>query len=539
MAKTLLFNPVGVIHDRKIEIFRRSLPGWDIRCVYNRRYPWFAGRKADAGKGIFFFRNDDVPQEALEGVEAVILFTAQPRVPQCNLVQRAALLGIPVIAIEEAYQMALECLLIDEYSLPVDWLFVASDYERSKFSGMGSADESIVTTGCMFRYTEPRPSGENVRADLKKRFGLSAGKAVATLSLAYPTMSGETMEVRKKLLELAHGGLPGNYELAVKPHPAETDGNLEAFVRTYAPSAKILDRFAPIEQVLDVTDVLLNRGNSQVTIDALQRNIPVVIIPAGLKTIFHDAAREIVAEERGDISRALDNIKKAGMRIYDPFFRDHLHIGPADALRNTIDGIIRIAGKKQTRRVNQRMAELSIFWEWMGYRQQAIRLIDRIREKEGRGSYPDDVRNFIVCAHDRKYLERVEKIYEDKPVVERLLQSLYIKDIYIKGKKMDPDIAERLADYPPRTNRETFINYAVMLYWCLVRSGMKPQADALVSRLNDEFGFTKKISRINNHSKTNNPFYRMAVSLDFKTQYMGRLVLKNMLLELSTRRIYG
>ena len=78
MNKTLLFNPVGVVHARTIGTFRDRLPGWHIRSIYNKRHPWFAENKKYISSDTCYFSNGRVPADALDGVDAVVLFRRRP-----------------------------------------------------------------------------------------------------------------------------------------------------------------------------------------------------------------------------------------------------------------------------------------------------------------------------------------------------------------------------------------------------------------------------------------------------------------------------
>ena len=155
-------------------------------------------------------------------MEALILFTAQPRVAPCNLIQEAALRSIPVIAIEEVYQMMLSQGAMNNYFLPVDRFLVASEYEKEEFVKIGIPQGTIRTVGGVFRYREP-----HANAASKKELGLRNDKKTATLSLDVLALGGETLEIRRKLLECLSKGLPEEYQLFIKPHPSEDDKNFE------------------------------------------------------------------------------------------------------------------------------------------------------------------------------------------------------------------------------------------------------------------------------------------------------------------------
>jgi hypothetical protein len=102
----ILFNPVGIVHYRNLGLFEGRLGDFGIRCILNPALPWFR-QKTNIEYDHLYFRNNRVPASAFEGVKAVVVFSSQPRVPATYLLQEAAFRSIPVVAIQEVYQMML------------------------------------------------------------------------------------------------------------------------------------------------------------------------------------------------------------------------------------------------------------------------------------------------------------------------------------------------------------------------------------------------------------------------------------------------
>ncbi|MBI5195862.1 MAG: hypothetical protein HZA10_06040 [Nitrospirae bacterium] len=503
MKNTLLFNPVSIVHDRSIEIFRQFLPGWDIKCVYNPKLKWFSDKKRHINGN--FFLNDGYPPEGLfDNVKALILFSAQPRMPHLNLIQKAALLGVPVIAIEEVLQMMLEQGFVNEYFLPVDHLLVASEYEQQKFIETGVPGDVVETTGCVFRYKKLYSSDSNKKEALRKELKISDNKLVAVLSLAYLTPSGETPAVRKELLACISKGLPARYELIVKPHPAEQDKNIYEFIKRHAPDAKIANQYTPIDHILDIADVLFNRGNSQVIIDALQRNVPVVAVPAGRKTFFHNLLDNMIVNSGGDIKNILHIVEERKMDVYAPIFKTHLAVSPELALEKTLDRIKKIANKGELYKPEERMSLLSIFWAFTGCMPQALKALSLAHKKFSCIPFSNEIEKLFLCRVDLKDILLLQKWLRGS-YMEWILQSLWIRKIYLRGEKLQAMEREWLADYPPRMNREIFLPYVPLLYWCYIRSNMTTEGRNLIESLYSEYSFIKDIERckqnIGNHNR--------------------------------------
>jgi len=304
--KYLLFNPTSIVHYRNIPLLVKSFADYKVRCMLDSKLPWLS----TIGKSPYelsYFINDRVNEKCLEGVAGVIVFSSQPRVASLSLIQLATMKHIPVIAIEEVYQMMLEQGYVNEYFVPVDALLVGSDFEREKFIDFGMPNGVYFTTGCIFsKAPSTAQATSRKNEEIFSVLGLANNSPVAVLSLAYQTPSGETLSVRERLLKIVSEGLPAHYQLLVKPHPAESDKRISAFVTKYAPRAKIADKYIPINEILNIANVVINRGNSQVIVDALQRGIPVIAIPLGRNIFFHDTLDQVIVSDKNNISSILE-----------------------------------------------------------------------------------------------------------------------------------------------------------------------------------------------------------------------------------------
>ncbi|MFH1790721.1 MAG: hypothetical protein ABH885_01905 [Candidatus Omnitrophota bacterium] len=532
MKKTLLFNPVGVVHARNMPIFSAHMPDWRIRCIYNPKHPWFADGKLRGEGENCYFRNNRVPPEAFDGVGAVVLFSAQPRIPHFNIIKDALFRGIPVIAIEEIFQMVIEQGFVNEYFLPVDKLLVGSEHERSKFVGIGVPEKVVETVGGVFRYKEHMPCAPDERRRLIRELGVPDAHRVATLSLAYLTPSGETYEVRRKLLETVSMGLPNGYSLLVKPHPGETDSMIREYVTKYAPNAILVDRYLPIDRVLDITDVLFTRGNSMVVFDALQRGVPVVAVPVGRRTLFDELClKDVIARTSGDVGRCISAVAGNGMDMYKTIFDNFLYIKPEQAVREAVSRISAIAENNELFDPGRRLMELALFWAFMGYNREGARLLERAHSTGNSKSLFERVRRLVLLRATREDLSFLKKWagcgLGPPGYREWLIQSLWIKSLFAHRENMKAEDAEWLADYPPRMNRELFLPYAVLLSWCYLRAGLKAEARRLAERLHLEYGFINDIRRVHEHVNVKGKDHRHPVFWFIRRKYGAKEAIRS------------
>jgi len=510
---TLLINPINIVHDRAVDVFRKSLPDWNIRCIYNPKFPWFSDKKKEDSDNAIYFKNSYLPRNCLKDVAGVILFTAQPRVPPCSLIQEAAFRSIPVIVVEETYQIALEQGFVNNYLLPVDHLLAASDYEREGFLKVGIPADVVETTGYVMRSREPISHDPALKDRLRKELGVSGNKRVAVLSLRYVTPHGETPEIRNKILEYVYKNLPGDYALVVKPHPGEEDKGIHKIIKELAPSAKVVEPREKIDRVLEVADVLFDRGNSQVIIDALQKGVPVAIIPMGKKTMFHGLLDEVIINRCDNISSVLKIIEKKGLTLYKEIIDKYIPGTPEGSLRQTMDRVAEIAKSRKLYKPALRLAELSLFWAWMGYVPQALVALNKIRHDS---SLPEhiitSIRRLISQKADRDDLS-VLKEWGAYGYRQWLIQSLWIKFLYMTGKKAIAEDTEWLAEYPPPVNRSHFLTYVDLLYRCYAKSGFDREKNTLANMFCEERDFAKNIEKRDWNTRFN---------------YLARLYLKNL-----------
>ena len=489
----ILFNPVSIVHDRNIGTLSGCMPGSHIRAIYNPNFPWFSDKKKLSCRDAYYFRGrlfQRPPDGIFEGVKALVLFTAQLRTAPVNLVEEAFIRKVPVVAIEEVSQQMLSQGSMNNYILPVDHMMVASEYEKEALLRQGVPSGTIETVGGVFRYIKAVPS----RPIPKSGFRLDPERPVATLSLDFLAPNGETPYMRRRILEIISKGLPEEYQFLVKPHPIEKEEGVLKFLKAYAPRAVIVPSRTPIERVLGVTDILFNRGTSQVIIDAIDRDIPVIPVPLGRKTFFDVLAGDVIVKEEGDIQRVITIIRQKGMTIYSGIRERHLAIPPEEAVRNVAARIGEILGKGASPDRQAKWQEMAIFWAWMGYRQRAIGALDRFaRTGGGYSDICDAIRKLALCEADHEDRELLKKEINGS-YKGHILKSLWINQLYLNKIRLSPEDVSWLGDFPPETNGFHFLRFTVMLGWLYKRSGLAKETSRLAALIKERFGHENSFS---------------------------------------------
>ncbi len=531
--KIFLFYPTSIVHYRNCALFAQAL-GKEalIRILLEPTAPWQAAAPALPFER-FFFRGDRVPARALEGVGVVVVFSAQPRIAPLSLLEAAIERLIPVVAIEEVYQMMLEQGYVNEYFVPVDCLLAASDYERQKLISFGHPPEMIETSGCVFAPANQAPGEKPRRGECAQSLGLDPKRHYATLSLAYQTPSGETLPIRKQLLSLAAQGLPAEWQLLVKPHPAEQDPDIAGFVRLHAPGAVTIDKYRPIQDVLAVTDLLLNRGNSQVVLDALHLHIPVLALPLGRPTFFDESLPQAVIRKPEDFPAAVSLIGARGFAPYESLLRRFCPIPPDAALQNASRILQRFAGEKTLSSAKKRHFILALYWAWAGYSRHALHFLKEndslIGESPHVRSAAERLLRMNASRHD---IHLLRKNSADCAYQQWLLCGLWIRQLFFARQKPQEEDREFFDGFPPRMNREYFVDESYMLYWLYRDAGDTARAETLYASLLEEYAFLNAVQQLKTIHGSAPCGKDVRLRARFSRRYRLRALVKSLLWEI-------
>lgn len=260
---TLLIYVVSPVHFRNSLLFLSKLQGWECEFIYYPEMEWFSDECLSTYPYHFIpFKNLRIPDKVWNSdIRALIMSTAQVNPEPFHLLLEATKRNIPVIAIEEVYQLSLWDKKINNYMLPVDELLVASEEERDCFISLGGPPDHIHATGWPF-CSEVSSLKTADKRDLRKQFGIDDDRPVATLILSMSALSdaisSEGPEERKRILSLVAEGLPEEYHLLIKAHPCEDPIFVTPYIKSYAPRGHLLDRYSKIGDVLAITNILLN-----------------------------------------------------------------------------------------------------------------------------------------------------------------------------------------------------------------------------------------------------------------------------------------
>lgn len=487
MSGILVGYAVGPVHPRNLDRLREGLPGWGFRIVHE---PALRGWRPEAGRSpveAVELTTRHIPEAVWRGeVRALICSTVQPRPIPLRLLHEAMERRVPTIAIEEGHQLALTGRTVNNYVLPVDCLLAASATERDHLIAAGIAPERIDVTGWPFHHGGLSPIEPTRRRAAKQRLGLDPGRPVATLVLAALGDGGESLATRRLQLELVSRGLPPAFELLVKPHPLEPVARCRMLLAEHVERAHLVEGRGSIQDVLEATDVLVNRGASQVCLEALVQDIPVVVLETGSRTIFHDDAPESVVQRPTDLPGVLRQVASASGReqVYGALKARHLAPAPNEALALACSRIAAIAtrGASEGPPRAAAWAELGLYEGWRGLRHLSRQALQH--SAQWTGGAPVEVRcSRLVEGHaSREDLKRLRDVW-GMGFREHVLKALWIRRLDRGGEGLRDEDLSWLADFPPRENSPWFRQDVARWARLLVRQGCLGAVRALAARL--------------------------------------------------------
>jgi hypothetical protein len=499
MAEVIVYYVVSPVHVHNVGLLAPHLDEYSLRIVYERESPWLNhANMRELPFETLAFSADDIPENLWrDEVRAVVFSTVQPRYGPVVLLAAALARGIPTVAIEESNQIALNQGSVNNYLLPVDHILVASDCERRGMIESGFPDRRFAVTGWPFYSgrTEKTPVAE--KADNRKALGLDPDRPVVALALTSLHNAGESPAVRKRQLLFSSRGLPDGFQLAIKAHPVEKREHLQSFVDEYAPGAVIVESKTRIEQLLAASDILLNRGISQVCFEALLQKVPVLVLEVGHRTPFHDMVPELVAKNEVDLLQLIGKMYKSddAMAYYGPLLTEHFPHPPVEARELTCKRIVSIAatGDRDPEKGRQ-WFDLALFQAWLGKENEAVVMVRRAAG----GSADCPVEPFVALVEfraERADLQVLEQCVGPGFHV-HLLQSLWVRQLVEQSRRPAEEDIRWMESFPARNQPIWFLPTAKAWVYYLADAGYGDLAKAFAGRLYRDFSYIPHFGKL-------------------------------------------
>ena len=506
MKPVIAYYPTGPVHMRNLALLARALPQFAFRVFYRTRHPWFAPDKlAQYPYERVCDLDDRVPDELFQGdVRALVLAIAAAERMIGDLIENALEHDIPIIAIEEVVQLALNDNRINHYVMPVDHLMAASEKEKERFIQSGVRPEKVHVTGWPFYSGLLEKPSDARKRELRANLALPQDKRIATLCLSKlrdvdDASPLETPSVRQQILSVCARGLPADYHLAVKLHPVESLESGCQIIAPVLPNATIIRGDTPISNVLDASDVCLSRGNSQVVLESILRSIPALAIPAGIRTIL-DEIPDAVARNAAQLRGALARLSSGTSLDYAEVIRQHFPLQPEDALRKVADCIEDIAANRRTNRDFRDWTNLALMRGFMNEPQAGIGLILNCLLIAGQAAGPV-VRALVSLLQRKAAASDIQALIADLGSAQRtpIIVAMYIRQLERSSSQPtaeDWSLIEEHFPCPPDMNAHYYIRYFVALCGLYLAAGRLNKAKRLLQWLKAEYGFNKSVREL-------------------------------------------
>lgn len=533
----ILFYPTGIVHFRNLEILKKSLPGSRFRVILE---PWVKEKAAEVLENmepgnLAVVENGQLSRDAWEHVGALFLSMAYPNRFRLELVYEAAKRDIPVMAIEEVNQLALNDGVINHYFLPLDYIGVPSNEEREKFLQLGVPEEAVMVTGWPFFDYET--ALKNLRHfDVRTKYNLPAEVKCCLLVLGSlkerDMVSLETWKVRQEILRIVSGGLPDTYQLLIKPHPIETETGL-AEIQKQVPDAIVLDPKIPIEILLSQSDLVVNRGNSQVALLAMILEKPVIVAPAGLKTIFHGTADFLISNSPAEFRRILEDYAGGEKKDYSKVLSTHFPFTQEQALEKVNHLFAAALEKGQTGSMDKKIC-ISVLFAFLGDIGRAAEILVECPQHE-------QVILLKKLYHHEIAPEEFKILLDYFPgkIMRWHLQALLIRFL-ISGKSNRKEGAEYrlslLEGFDGEVNPHYFMEDIVKRVELEYRAGNEAKAEELIERFYEDysvFGYYRQVFDmlrfVYHHSRKYWSFRKTLWLLgNFNTSYTRKFIKENL-----------
>lgn len=362
----LLFYPTSPVHVRDVQQVTRKLSG--CRCVaivyqpLARVAPGIAAALSEQGIDLIEIDQESEFEKQLPNDTAILALGAVFEPFALDLFGWAKLRHIPIIAIQEVAQLALNQFDINNYDAPFDRLFVASPDEQRRFLELGYPSGMLTVSGLLAN--ERIGANQNIRGnELLHKIGITDGEKpiVYTTSPLRGRLSlhnKDDLHFREAVLtQIAVASRKTERKAVIKLHPNEDIETAQERIRKFVPDAIVLGRQVNMDELFPGTGVLVNRGNSQTCLEAVLRGIPTVVPACGLKTLFHDDGGAYVVDELSKLSDAIERAYIEGPIDASRVKAKHFFLPP--------DGVAGFIAKEISKLLSDPQPATENTWNWL------------------------------------------------------------------------------------------------------------------------------------------------------------------------------
>ncbi|HOE95304.1 MAG TPA: hypothetical protein PK847_01850 [Candidatus Sumerlaeota bacterium] len=494
MKPIALYLPFGPVHLRNLLILSRHMPEWDFVICHSTRTESLAA--CPAGNGFSWLNLDDIDSYLIAAGQRIKVAIFSKVFPDKEIFLLLAALirhKLPAIAIEEVNQHAMTEGRINNYIVPIDHLFLASPYEADALTGLGVPAEVVEVTGWPF-HSQLLDDGIDHRSETRARLGIQGDEEVITLALsllsdgAGAVASTETQRVRHDLITTVEAvRLPGQ-RTVVKLHPREDFDAGVRSVKSCSPRVIVAPPDLSIHHVLEISAACINRGNSQVILEALLRSIPVLLVPLGLKTIFDGTNSKEVLSGSEDLRNALLRLRRGIRPDYSAVLANHSPIAPDRAIARVVHRIEEIACEPLTRHPDM-LVGILLWAASLQYQDVTESLVPHLSQ-DSRSDLLQSVKALLrECAthHDIKTILNNVNI----GLLSQAVLAIWLRQLSKYGaNREDLALLSSIQDFPSDTNSYRYLQHYLLAAELLASGGYRDRAEVILEKVKEYPGLS-------------------------------------------------
>jgi len=299
MNKILIYA-VSISHLRKAVLIARNFINYKFVVIYELNNPY------KFNKNITFVKlknNKTIDQLFNNKFSYFILFNSQIRPVVLSLLITSNLLKIKTIALQENNCHFLHKKKYNNYQLPTDLIFLLSNYERTFYLENGYNSKNIIVKNFNFK-------------NYKKNNKNSLRKIVFCLN-ASVNINPYSIESEKNINKVFHSIFNclnhlREIKICIKKHPLDSISYLNKIINNNK-EIEILNDNLDLTEYLNENDIVIVTGYSQLILDLIILNIPVIIFNIeGNRNIFKNYLSVSIIEKPEELLKIVKdkNIKK-------------------------------------------------------------------------------------------------------------------------------------------------------------------------------------------------------------------------------------
>lgn len=338
MAKkkySVLFYITTISHLYNVDILSKSLTKYNIRIIYEKELNLISLKNFyNKNYKIYTFKNNKTPNNFFSGqVQCLYLSTALARLPSLDLIINANLKNVKIIAMQESNNFFLHNHNINNYQLPCNQLLALSAFEKKNFLKLGFNNQNVNVTGFPWNLRKKESN-----KDHSKKVIIALNASDINNPFSVENKSNIRLMIRNVVL-----ACKDNYEILIKQHPTDYINNKKEFkllLNEYK-NIKIINNEINILDIINKKDVLISSGFTQIIIESLYEDVPVIIYNLeNNKNVFKKFLNRMIVKNHIELKKALELPYSKKIKEFKDFKKQHMNITYSKSLNNIIKSLI-------------------------------------------------------------------------------------------------------------------------------------------------------------------------------------------------------